>query len=146
VFAAQKARRTRHNLTDHFLRAWLAALAGPVAAVNFRPVDQLVADADQRLRDVEGRAFEKLVGVLYEERSRKRIGDFPLSGRINGYWDRSDTEIDLVALNATKRIIRLRSGKRSSARQRNWSATEAASNCRSAGARPIRLPRLMPLG
>jgi hypothetical protein len=40
-----------------------------------------VADADQRLRDVEGRAFEKLVGVLYEERSRKRIGDFPQSER-----------------------------------------------------------------
>jgi len=36
---------------------------------------------------VEDRAFEKLAGVLYEERSRKRIGDFPLSERINGYWD-----------------------------------------------------------
>jgi len=36
---------------------------------------------------VEGRAFQKLVGVLYEERSRKRIGDFPQSERINGYWD-----------------------------------------------------------
>jgi hypothetical protein len=58
-----------------FLRAWLAALSGPVAAVNFRPVDQLVADADRRLRDVGGRAFEKLVGVVYEQRSRKRIGD-----------------------------------------------------------------------
>ena len=90
-------------------------MAGPVAAVNFRPVDQLVADADQRLRDVEGRAFEKLVGVLYEERSRKGIGGFPLSERINGYWDRSDTEIDLVALNATDRVIRLGSCKRSAA-------------------------------
>jgi hypothetical protein len=64
---------------------------------------------------VEGRAFEKLAGVLYEERSRKRIGDFPLSERINGYWDRSDTEIDLVALNATERIIRLGSCKCSAA-------------------------------
>jgi len=85
----------------------IAALAGIVGAVNFSPVDQLVADAGQRLRDAEGRAFEKLVGVLYEERSRKRIGDFPLSERTNGWWDRSDTEIDLVALNATDRIIRL---------------------------------------
>jgi len=63
------------------------ALAGPVAAANFRPVDQLVADAGQRLPDVEGRAFEKLAGVLCEERSRKGIGDLPLSERINGYWD-----------------------------------------------------------
>ena len=120
VFAAQKARRSRYYLTDNFLRAWLAALAGPVAAVSFRPVDQPVADADQRLRDVEGRAFEKLVGVLYEERSRKGIGDFPLSERINGYWDRSGTEIDLVALNAPDRVIRRAPA---SARQRNWSAT-----------------------
>jgi hypothetical protein len=87
---------------------------------HFRPVDQLVADADQRLRDVEGRSFEKLVGVLYEERSHERIGDFPLSEWINGYWDLSDREIDLVALNATDRIIGLGSCKRS---QRNWSAT-----------------------
>jgi len=55
------------------------------------------------------------VGVLYEERSRKGIGDFPLSERINGYWDRSDTEIDLVALNANDRVIRLGSCKRSAA-------------------------------
>jgi len=35
--------------------------------------------------------------------------------RINGYWDRSATEIDLVALNATERIIRLGSCERSAA-------------------------------
>src|SRR5207302_2450040 len=67
VFAAEKARRGRYYLTDNFLRAWLAAPAGPVAALNFRPVAQLVADADVRLHEVEGPAFEKLVGVLYEE-------------------------------------------------------------------------------
>jgi hypothetical protein len=113
IFAAVKARRTRYYVTDNFLRAWLAALAGPVAAINFRPADQLVADADQRLCDVEGKAFEKLVGHLYEERSRKGIGDFPLTSRIQGYWDRSDTEIDLVALNETSRVIRVGSCKRS---------------------------------
>ena len=46
-----------------YLRAWLAALASPVAALNFRPVEQLVADADARLHEVEGMAFEKLAGV-----------------------------------------------------------------------------------
>ena len=64
-------------------------------------LDQLVADAGQRLREVEGKAFEKLVGVLYEEPSRKGIGGFPPSERSNGYWDPSDTEIDLAAWNAS---------------------------------------------
>src|SRR5262249_26088623 len=45
--------------------------------------------------------------------SRKGIGDFPLTSRIQGYWDRSDTEIDLVALNETARVIRVGSCKRS---------------------------------
>jgi uncharacterized protein len=113
VFASQNARRTRYYITDNFLRAWLAALARPVAAINFRPVDQLVADADHRLSDVEGKAFEKLVRLLYEERSRKGIGDFAVTQRISGYWDRGDTEIDLVALNETDEVIRLGSCKRS---------------------------------
>jgi AAA+ ATPase superfamily predicted ATPase len=113
VFAGEKARRGRYYLTDNFLRAWLAALAGPVAALNFRPVEQLVADADVRLHDVEGAAFEKLVGLLYEERSRKGLGDFPLTDRVRGYWDRGDTEIDLVAINEGAGVIRFGSCKRS---------------------------------
>jgi hypothetical protein len=76
-----------------------AALASPVAAVNLRPVDQLVADAAAAPRG-GGKAFEELVGVLCEE-LRKGIGDFPPSERSNGYWDPSDTEIDLAALNAS---------------------------------------------
>jgi AAA+ ATPase superfamily predicted ATPase len=115
VFAAERARRGRYYLTDNFLCAWLAALAGHIAALNFRPVDQLVADADARLHEVEGAALEKLVGTLYEERSRKGVGDFALTERIRGYWDRGDTEIDLVALNETARVIRFGSCKRSAA-------------------------------
>jgi hypothetical protein len=86
---------------------------GQVAALNFRPVEQLVADADVRLHEIEGTAFEKLVGVLYEERSRKGVGDFPLTDRIRGYWDRGDTEIDLVAINEGAGVIRFGSCKRS---------------------------------
>ena len=115
VFAKPKARKARYYLTDNFLRAWLAALASPVAAINFRPVDELVESASQRLFEIEGTAFEKLVGALYEERSRKGIGDFPLTERIKGYWDRSGTEIDLVALNAAAKVIRFGSCKRSAA-------------------------------
>lgn len=55
------------------------------------------------------------MGQLYEERSRLAIGDFPLTSRIEGWWDRSDTEIDLVALDETEQRLRLGSCKRSSA-------------------------------
>jgi len=113
VFAKPDARKSRYYMTDNFLRAWLAALANPVSAIAFRPIDQLVLEADQRLADVEGGTLEKLVGQLYEERSRKGQGDFPLTQRVEGYWDRADTEIDLVAVNETTGTIRFGSCKRS---------------------------------
>jgi uncharacterized protein len=113
VFAKPEAKRSRYYVADNFLRSWLAALANPVSAIAFRPVDQLVSEADQRLADVEGSTLEKLVGHLYEERSRKEIGDFRLSQRIQGYWDSADTEIDLVAVNALDDVIRFGSCKRS---------------------------------
>ena len=58
-------------------------------------------------------ALERLVGKLYEERSRLGLGDFPLSARIQGWWDSRDTEIDLVALDETSQRLRLGSCKRS---------------------------------
>ena len=48
-----------------------------------------------------------------EERSRRGIGDFPLTQRIRGYWDKKDTEIDLVAVNEKDNRIRFGSCKRS---------------------------------
>jgi hypothetical protein len=116
VFAKPEARRSRYYVTDNFLRSWLAALAGPVSAVAFRPVDQLIQEADERLGDVEGGSLEKLAGQLYEERSRKGLGDFALSQRVQGYWDKGDTEIDLVAVNQVDRVIRFGSCKRSVSR------------------------------
>ncbi len=113
VFAKPHARRGRYYVTDNFLRSWLAALANPVSAIAFRPVDELIVEADQRLVEVEGAALEKLVGQLYEERSRKGLGDFPITHRVQGFWDRAGTEIDLVALNETTRSIRFGSCKRS---------------------------------
>src|SRR6185437_8159864 len=53
-----------------------------------------------------------MVGELYEERSRKGLGDFPLSSRITGYW-KNDTEIDMVAVNKPDRVLRFGSCKRS---------------------------------
>ena len=116
VFAPLAARRSRYYLKDNFLQAWLAALANPVAARDFRPIDALVIEADTRLADVEGGTLEKLVGEIYEERSRKDLGDFPITSRITGFWDRSDTEIDLVAVNQEERRLRFGSCKRSPAK------------------------------
>jgi AAA+ ATPase superfamily predicted ATPase len=116
VFAKADARRGRYYVTDNFLAAWLAALASRVSARAFRPVDQLVSEADERLETVEGRGLEKLAGRLYEERSRRGIGDFPLTQRISGYWDKKDTEIDLVAVNHDAARIRFGSCKRSSSK------------------------------
>jgi AAA+ ATPase superfamily predicted ATPase len=113
VFAKPEAKRSRYYITDNFLRSWLAALANPVSAIAFRPVEQLVHEADQRLEEAEGLALEKLAGQLYEQRSRKQVGDFPLTQRVQGYWDRADTQIDLVAVNKDAKTIRFGSCKRS---------------------------------
>ena len=116
IFARPTGKRGRYYLTDNFLRAWLAALANPVQALHFAPVDRLIAQADERLADVEGHSFEKLIALLYEERSRKGLGDFSLSSRIQGFWDKGATEIDLVALDEPDRRIRFGSCKRSAER------------------------------
>ena len=102
--------------TDNFLRSWLMALQRPVSAIHFRPEDQLVAQADQLLADAEGAALEELAGRLYEETSRKGLGDFPLSERIKGYWDRAGIEIDLVAVSESTRRIRFGTCKRNPAK------------------------------
>ncbi|MFH2009934.1 MAG: DUF234 domain-containing protein [bacterium] len=116
IFAKRTARSGRYYIRDNFLRAWLSALSNPLSAVNFRPESKLVSLADQRLREAEGFGLERLVGQLYEERSRKGVGAFPLTRRIDGYWDRGDTEIDLVALNEDERRIRFGTCKRTAKR------------------------------
>lgn len=112
IFSPPRARSGRYYIRDNFLRAWLSALQRPVSAVAFRPVDALIEQADERLADVEGHALEDLAGQLYEERSRLGLGDFPLSQRIRGYWDRADVEIDLVAVNEDERRLRFGTCKR----------------------------------
>lgn len=113
VFATPRARSGRYYIRDNFLRAWLSSLASPVSAVAFRAEDQLVNSADEALRVAEGHGLERLVAQLYEERGRKGLGDFPLTRMIDGYWDRSGTEIDLVAVNDEDEVIRFGTCKRS---------------------------------
>ncbi len=112
IFARPEARKRRYYLSDNFLQSWLAALANPVSARDFQPLDALVGDADARLADVEGHALERLAATLYEERSRKGLPGFPLTSRVVGYWDRGDVEIDLVAVNERDNRIRFGSCKR----------------------------------
>ncbi len=116
VFAPPKARRSRYYIRDNFLRAWLDALQGPVSAINFRPEQTLVQQADARLQAAEGHGLERLTAQLYEERARKGIGDFTLTRRIDGYWDRGGTELDLVAVDEEARVLRIGTCKRSADR------------------------------
>lgn len=116
VFDDASERKARYYLRDNFLRAWLACLATPISAIDFRPLPELVAQADARLVDAEGFALERLVGVLYEERSRKAVGDFSLTERIQGYWNRQGIEIDLVAVDEDSRRIRFGTCKRSASK------------------------------
>lgn len=119
IFASPRARTGRYYISDNFLRSWLMALQRPVSAIHFRPEDQLVAQADQLLMDAEGAALEALAGRLYEETSRKGLGDFPLSERMKGYWDRAGVEIDLVAVSESLRRIRFGTCKRNPAKLMN---------------------------
>ena len=112
IFAKPTARSGRYYIKDNFLRAWLGALQRPVSASAFRPLKQLIEQADQQLQVVEGHALEDLVATIYEEHSRLGRGDFALTHRVSGYWDRSDVEIDLVALNEDERRIRFATCKR----------------------------------
>jgi hypothetical protein len=116
ILAKQNARRSRYYLADNFLIAWLAALKPSVGALNFRPPELLVERADRRLEDVEGHALERLVGKLYEERSRKGLPGFALTDRVAGYWDGADADIDLVALDEDAAVVRFATIKRDPSR------------------------------
>ncbi|MCC6400370.1 MAG: ATP-binding protein [Flavobacteriales bacterium] len=112
IFAKPNARSGRYYISDNFLRSWLYALAIPAATTRFKPLDALIAQADGRLQAAEGYGLERLVATIYEERGRKGLPGFTLSKRIEGYWDRGDVEIDLVALNDEDQVIRFGSCKR----------------------------------
>jgi AAA+ ATPase superfamily predicted ATPase len=112
VFAKANARLGRYYIADNFLRSWMVALQRPVSAIHFRPEEQLIDQADRLLADAEGFALEDLVGRIYEERSKKGVGDFPLSHQVDGYWDRGGVELDLVAISESTQRIRFGTCKR----------------------------------
>ena len=116
VLAKPNARKGRYYLKDNFLRTWLAALAPQVSAANFRPLETLLSISDARLMETEGHGLERLASTLYAERSRSGVGDFELTRQIEGFWDRNDIEIDLVAISDTDRRIRFGTCKRNAER------------------------------
>lgn len=116
IFAKDQGRKARYQITDNFLAAWLAAIARNVQLARVRPIDDAIARADESLKAHEGNAFEKMVRLVLEECSRKRVGDFSLTQLVRGYWnkpDGTDIEIDVVAVNEIDKIIRVGSCKRS---------------------------------
>lgn len=117
IFAKPTSRNGRFYITDNFLRSWLMALQTATAAVHFRPLASLVADADQRLMEAEGHGLERLVATLYAERSRKGLPGFSLTHRVEGFWDKADraglqVQVDLVAIDDASQTIRLGTCKR----------------------------------
>ncbi|MBE9557294.1 MAG: ATP-binding protein [Proteobacteria bacterium] len=116
VFAPEKARKARYEITDNFLAAWLHALERNVQSARIQPVERAVARADTGLQTHEGFTFEKMIRQLTEECSRKGVEDFHLTELVKGYWnkpDGSDIELDLVAINEDAGKIRIGSCKRS---------------------------------
>ena len=113
IFSKENARSGRYYISDNFLSSWLYALKQPVASVQFRAIQDLLAISNQKLNECEGHALEKLVSRVYEERSKKGLPGFKLTKRIEGFWNRSDLEIDLIALNQDEEVIRFCTCKRS---------------------------------
>jgi hypothetical protein len=116
AFAEPNARNGRYRIVDNFLLAWFGALSTPVAFQGVRPQAELVADAADRLATLEGFALERLASALLHERSRRGVGDLPVTEPIRGWWDRTGAEIDLVLVHAPDRRVVLGTCKRSGAR------------------------------
>ncbi len=112
AFASPKARDGRYRITDNFLVAWLGALADPVAFMGLRDLPSLLDQVMPRLATLEGHALEHLAAALMHERSRRGVGDFPLSTPVRGWWDRKGAEIDLVAVDEVGGRLRVGSCKR----------------------------------
>lgn len=119
IFSMAENRKSRYQIADNFLAAWLSSIARNIQLSRIRPAQEAIQRADNMLQIHEGKAFEKMVRLLLEECSRKQVGDFSLTEIVRGYWnklDGSDIEIDLVAIDEDNKVIRLGSCKRSANR------------------------------
>ncbi len=120
MFAEARQRRARYVVSDAFLGAWLNVMQPACQAARIQPASQVAERLLPRLATLEGHAFERLVRDASEEASHAGAGDFPMTDRVRGYWNRpqptpATIEIDLVAWNDAERRVRFGSCKRNSA-------------------------------
>ncbi len=98
IFGKSTARTSRYYLADNFLKSWLFALKHPVQAQNFRVKEDLIKQANEALETIEGHSLELMTAQLFQELSRKGVKGYDLQYQVQGYWDRMNREIDLIAL------------------------------------------------
>lgn len=120
VFASESSSVPRYIVADPFLCAWLAVIQSSRQAARVLPVAEVAKRLLPRLRTLEGFSFERMVYAASEEMSRIGCGDFPLTDRIRGYWNRPRApgrllEIDFVAWNDDNKRVRFGSCKRNAA-------------------------------
>ena len=116
----ERRRRARYVVSDPFLLAWLSVIHPACQAARIEPVSRVAKRLTARLRTLEGFAFERMVREATEAGSRAG-GDFPVSDRVKGYWNRPrrtnvSIEVDLIAWNEEDRVVRFGSCKRNAAR------------------------------
>ncbi len=121
VFAGESSRGARYIVSDPFLSAWLAAIQPACQAARILPASEVAKRFLPRLRTMEGHAFERMMRAASEEASRTDDGDFPLTDRVRGFWNRPRSnpaamEIDLIAWNEEDRRVRFGSCKRTADR------------------------------
>lgn len=112
IFVNKKSRHTRYAICDNFLRTWIHAIKPAYQAKGYRPLSSLLSLVDQRISNLEGLIFEKLVRELIYQRSRESILDFNLTDEISGYWNHAQFEIDQIFIDRDNKIVRFGSCKR----------------------------------
>ena len=121
-------RRARYAVSDPFLLAWMSVIHPACQAARIEPVSRVAGRLTDRLRTLEGFAFERMVREATEGASRAGVG-FPVSDRVKGYWNRPrrtdvSIEIDLVAWNEEDRVVRFGSCKTKRGKARSKGARQ----------------------
>ena len=117
IMASDRTRSARYIVADPFLRTWLACLRPAVRDIRNGLRSGAIARLLDRLRTLEGLAFERMVREASREASAAGKYDFRLSEVFHGYWnhphqERPQIEIDFIAYDERSRRVRFGSCKR----------------------------------
>ncbi|UEM03622.1 hypothetical protein JL101_027335 [Skermanella rosea] len=118
IFSADRQRNARYVITDNFLSAWLVALGRAADLARIQPVERAVVRADERLTNLEGFAFEKMIREVLRQASANGKGPISLTMMVEGWWDKPDSglsniEIDVIGVDTDAERILFGSCKRS---------------------------------